>query len=391
MATMTKEEENIAKAQALLRGLGIAVEQDGDNVGEKDEVGGDIREKLKKRLAEVNKSLENRDNDEKGDTSVVERKPRVKAEELARDALEAAKDKWIVYNEEETSLDNWLKENKPSQIMRSSGVGWISVVKPGKRLDEMKKFWDQTLDKNLDEMKTAWDQLTNNNPDINIDSVQSIAKRFSVTSGKWLLHLKSDRVDIAWERVARALVNGDLGPNVDHVKVSPVADTDDTNHDHVICVITTDFTDEQQVFQVETSVRQLRVRARMQYKPEIFTSLGIYRNNRWGLRPTIYHSTFSLKEGKSVIESAFENTWFYNTAKGFLQQPKRAAIEPREAPADARPRVPPREAAPAREEKVEEDTREVSDDEEEVVDRRPPWLKKLQDNMRKKMRDEGGE
>ena len=78
MATMTKEEENIAKAQALLRGLGIVVEQDGDNVGEKDEVGGDIREKLKKRLAEVNKSLENRDNDEKGDTSsAVERKPRV--------------------------------------------------------------------------------------------------------------------------------------------------------------------------------------------------------------------------------------------------------------------------------------------------------------------------
>ena len=77
MATMTKEEENIAKAQALLRGLGIAVEQDVDNVEEKDEVGGDIREKLKKRLAEVNKSLENRDNDEKGDTSAVERKPRV--------------------------------------------------------------------------------------------------------------------------------------------------------------------------------------------------------------------------------------------------------------------------------------------------------------------------
>ena len=56
-------------------------------------------------------------------------------------------------------------------------------------------------------------------------------------------------------------------------------------------------------------------------------------------------------------------------------------------------RFPPREAAPAREENVEEDTREVSDEEEEedVVDRRPPWLKKLQDNMRKKMRDEGGE
>ena len=48
----------------------------------------------------------------------------------------------------------------------------------------MKKFWDQTLDKNLDDMKTAWDQLTNNNSDIDIDSVQSIAKKFSVTSGE---------------------------------------------------------------------------------------------------------------------------------------------------------------------------------------------------------------
>ena len=38
------------------------------------------------------------------------------------------------------------------------------------------------------------------------------------------------------------------------------------------------------------------------YKPDIFSVLGIYRNNKWGFRPTIYSSRVMLREGKSRVE-----------------------------------------------------------------------------------------
>ena len=38
--------------------------------------------------------------------------------------------------------------------------------------------------------------------------------------------------------------------------MSPVADVDDINNEHVICVYNKDFTDEEEVLEVEASLRQ---------------------------------------------------------------------------------------------------------------------------------------
>ena len=56
------------------------------------------------------------------------------------------------------------------------------------------------------------------------------------------------------------------------------------------------------------------------YKPDIFSVLGIYRNNKWGFRPTIYSSRVMLMEGKSRVETVGTNKWYYYIKKG-LQYP----------------------------------------------------------------------
>ena len=63
-------------------------------------------------------------------------------------------------------------------------------------------------------------------------------------------------------------------------KVSPVPDADCVNKDHVMSVYNYDFTDEEEVLEVEASLRQANLRNVLQYKPQIFSVIGIYRNNR---------------------------------------------------------------------------------------------------------------
>ena len=54
---------------------------------------------------------------------------------------------------------------------------------------------------------------------------------------------------------------------------------------------------------------------------DIFSALGIYRNNEWGFRPTIYTSHCIVSEGRSKVETVGTGEWFYNSSKG-LQRPE---------------------------------------------------------------------
>ena len=56
---------------------------------------------------------------------------------------------------------------------------------------------------------------------------------------------------------------------------------------------------------------------------DIFSALGIYRNNEWGFRPTIYTSQCLVSEGRSRVETVGTGEWFYNSTKG-LQRPEMA-------------------------------------------------------------------
>merc|ERR1712098_389023 len=113
---------------------------------------------------------------------------------------------------------------------------------------------------------------------------------------------------------------GGLGASVYMVKVSPKQDfnPEQSKGAHVICVYNTDYKDTDQVMKVENLIRCAGVHTNLTYKPDIFSALGIYRNNEWGFRPTIYRSRI-LEEGKSKIEVVGTNKWYHNTSKGLMK------------------------------------------------------------------------
>ena len=77
------------------------------------------------------------------------------------------------------------------------------------------------------------------------------------------------------------------------------------------------YQDVAQVMRVETLMRSAGVTTDLLYKPDIFSALGIYRNNKWGFRATIYSSRVMLVEGRSKISIAGSEKFYHNSSKGF--------------------------------------------------------------------------
>ena len=117
------------------------------------------------------------------------------------------------------------------------------------------------------------------------------------------------------------------------VQVSPAVD-DGGRNEHVICVYTPDYQDTRytifityhhnitkllfsQVMRVENLMRSAGMAGDLLYKPDIFSTLGIYRSNKWGFRASIYTSKAMLLEGRSRITIAGSERCYYNSSKGF--------------------------------------------------------------------------
>uniref|UniRef100_A0A671PLY7 Chromosome 11 open reading frame 68 n=1 Tax=Sinocyclocheilus anshuiensis TaxID=1608454 RepID=A0A671PLY7_9TELE len=64
---------------------------------------------------------------------------------------------------------------------------------------------------------------------------------------------------------------------------------------HVICVYNQNFTEEEQVMRLDAVIHAAGVKCVLYYKPDVYSYLGIYRNNRWKICPTIYESMFDLE------------------------------------------------------------------------------------------------
>ena len=62
---------------------------------------------------------------------------------------------------------------------------------------------------------------------------------------------------------------------------------------------------------IENLLRSSGVLGDLLYKPDIFSTLGIYRNNIWGFRPTIYSSTMMKTPGKSRVTLAGTGRFLY--------------------------------------------------------------------------------
>lgn len=213
------------------------------------------------------------------------------AESLAAEAMAADMDPWIVFDARKTpraEFNSWLESNRPSQVSRfgdddrgKGPVGWIAVYGP----DYHPGGGD------VEALQDGWEGLLTSGRSISYQTIRELALNHGVLTGKWLLRLDSGfKVDRAWESVARATVEG----KIHCCKVSPNNPT--SFQKHVICVYNQDFTDEEQVMGLDGAIRATGVKCPLSYKPDVYTYLGIYRDNRWKVCPTIYESRFDLEQ-----------------------------------------------------------------------------------------------
>lgn len=318
------------------------------------------------------------------------------SEDYHEDAVAAHNSQWIIYNHEE-DLDSWLEANAPSKILRSDGVGWITIRKKKAPRDEdsdessdtdqdsdgssdtdqvrdddsdtdhgiaeLKQDWEdlkksgklinfqsiselarkhgdrssgtdqnsnRTLDikqdsdgssdteqdsdgssdteqdsdgsSDIDKFQQDWKDLKNSGEPVNFQSISQLAKKHNIVSGgSWLFHVETGyKVDFLWSKLAKEFISGVL---TDVARSIWVSSFEPIMHDlsHVILVKNSDFSNEEGIFKLENAIRLAGVKTTMRYKPEIYATLGIYRNNEFGIKPTIYSSCYDVLTKESTI------------------------------------------------------------------------------------------
>mmetsp|Transcript_34801 Transcript_34801/g.44390 ORF Transcript_34801/g.44390 Transcript_34801/m.44390 type:complete len:223 (+) Transcript_34801:79-747(+) len=190
----------------------------------------------------------------------------------------------VYENESERYYSGWLlklEDETPEEFVRSfppsqqrGEVFWIGAKIP---------LYEERAEE-IEVAQLQWQALVDSNKKIDKDDIKTIARETGCLTGKWMLFIQPSKVDEVWLSIVRALCDCCLG---DCVKVNP---KNHPSRSHLICVYTNDFTDEEDVFRVRSALRNLGFRNRLNYKPDIYTHLGIYQNNQWGLKPSFYSS-----------------------------------------------------------------------------------------------------
>jgi len=106
-------------------------------------------------------------------------------------------------------------------------------------------------------------------------------------SGKWLIFVRTENVDVVWGKIKKATENGLLGDEskVSTARLNPNA----VNiNEKVICVYTYDFRDIGDVRRIRESLRQLGIISKIPYKADEDTLAGKYRK-RGDRRISLYY------------------------------------------------------------------------------------------------------
>ncbi len=174
-------------------------------------------------------------------------------------------------------------------FFRDDGVGWISINSP---------IESEETENDVIGLQQSWEQLKDSGRPVCLQTITELAHTHQVLTGKWLFYVSTGlKVDHVWSLVSRATLQESLGHST---KVSSFMGGDRT---HVICIYNRDFTNTEEVLQLENRIRAVGIKCQLLYKPDVYTYLGIYRNNSWGLRPTIHESVFDLATNCSKVTS----------------------------------------------------------------------------------------
>lgn len=153
--------------------------------------------------------------------------------------------------------------------------------------------------RDVDGLHNSWQKHLFSNKPVTYEVIKAFAVKHHVLSGKWMLFThRGGKVDHLWSLIASAVIKNDIV--CFSAKVSTCKDEDNS---HVICIYNEDFTNIEEVLEAEKAIRNVGIKGKLTYKPDVYTHLGIYKGNEWNIKPIIMISQFSLNSGSSEIQS----------------------------------------------------------------------------------------
>ncbi|XP_033636565.1 UPF0696 protein C11orf68 homolog isoform X1 [Asterias rubens] len=197
------------------------------------------------------------------------------------------------FDERQRSLDTFLDTYAPSKVKRSDGVGKIIV--------NSLRFKDEGLG-DVEKIQEEFKKLSHE--EVNWPTVRKLALTHRCKSGIWLVFQNTrEKVDEAWRKIAKATVADMLGT---HAKVTPTEDAgtpEEVLHSgqYVISVYAENFDKKDEVYNLEDKIRKLGMTDRMAFKPRVYSKIGVFSENKWGLRPGIYTSHWHPDVDESKI------------------------------------------------------------------------------------------
>ena len=133
-----------------------------------------------------------------------------------------------------------------------------------------------------------------------ISTLHQLSTKHKMTTGKWLISRPWDKADEAFDSIKNALIDGKFSDEVRFIKVYGRQEDEknphfraanaDTNlsYNAMISIMTKNWTNKEKTMQVAMVAKEAGVDFKLRYKPDICTTLEIYRGNGYGIRPTVY-------------------------------------------------------------------------------------------------------
>lgn len=186
---------------------------------------------------------------------------------------------WIWIANPHTSNRN-LYRNQPRFMDEGNGLLDVYMSRKAKLEEQNPKSAPATITRML-KPERVWLE----------ESLFDLAKKCSVTNGKWMLFPMPHQVDEIWAIVAKGTLDGRLG------SASKVAtDAGDGKPERLICIYTDDFSDFKDVKRVLKEMRRLGLVSSekgakwIYYKIDAYTYLGITSDNDYNLKASKYSS-----------------------------------------------------------------------------------------------------
>jgi hypothetical protein len=246
--------------------------------------------------------------------------PPSKSEHLSGlyDLYDDAEGLWVVYrwkDSDDARIEPFYNRWPPSRTS-DRACAWISVdrgLSPYKRGMPPEEH-EAKFKLDVEGLRTEFASIVEGGAvKITAELIDSLAVKYGVLNGKWLVYAQSEEVDQLWRKVARVVAfdrshgqlkvstrktQNDGQPFEVNAEGQPIWDggVPISGEGHVICVYVEDYLNKKGVDDLRKALRLgAGVHWAIGFKSDAYTYLNIYKGNKWGLRPSRYHDNDGWK------------------------------------------------------------------------------------------------